>query len=284
MNGRKAIVGLCMLCALVFSAFAAQSASAVTKGTTAFTCKEVSPNTGNFKKAHCKAADAGTGNFSDIEVAENTTTEIELTNEKTNAETNAAVGTAFKETIGGVELELKSPKVTGTQIGTEKSSLTNKKDATTGEHFIEGTALYHYSGVEVVKPAGKGCKVFTDETATKTKGAEGIVDVHLNASTKGQGDFINFTPATGSAFATFFIECTTSIPAVEGTWEITGSAKCPVDGATILCTHTEVTTQNTLKGKGSKAGIEGPVTVLGRDPALSETVYTPLSVTTKETP
>ena len=57
-----------------------------------------------------------------------------------------------------------------------------------------------------------------------------------------------------------------------------------MDGSTIICTHTNTTEQNTLKISGLKAGIEGTVTIVGRDPELKETVYTPLSPTTVETP
>jgi hypothetical protein len=287
MNGRRAVIGLCMLCALMLSGVAAQSASAVTKGTTAFTCKKgvgVGPET--FAKEHCKKSD-GPGEYGHFEFKEkeneNTTTEIEVTNAKTNAATNGPETTLFQETIGGVPLELQGKTVTGT------GTLTNKKDPTTGEHYIEGTATYAYHEVTVTKPE-KGCKVFTDETATKTPGTEGTVDVHLDFTSKGQGDFINFTPAASTkpgteAFATFFISgCSPAVPAIEGTWEITGSAKCPTDGATIKCSHTEITTQNTLKGKGNKAGIQGPITILGRDPTLKEVTYTPLSTTTVETP
>jgi hypothetical protein len=278
MNGRRAIVGLCMLCALLFSAFAAQSASAASNGTTIFTCVKGAP-VKDFVKEHCKAGDVGTKEYGHVAVAAETTTELELSNEKVDAATTGPVGSVFQETLAGAELELTSPKVTGTG-----GSITNKVDPVTGEHYFEGTALYHYAEVKVPKPKEKGCDVYTDNEA-KEKGAKGVVDVHLKFTTKGQGDFIKFEPATGTAFATFFVECTTKLGApLEGTWEITGSVKCPVNGATILCTHAEVTTQNTLKGKGGKAGIEGPITVSGRDPTLKETVYTPLSVTTVATP
>jgi hypothetical protein len=292
MNGRRAIVGLCMLCALMVSAFAAQSASAATKGTTAFTCVK---GAGTLRGEHCLTTGTAAPEYGHVAIKEpegkETTTELEISSAKTDKETTAAGTTAFQETIAGAELELQSNNVTGTTVVdkepavTTVSSITNKKDPVTGEHYIEGTALYHYAEVKVTKPAGKGCKVFTDEEATKTKGAEGVVDVHLNFTTKGQGDFIKFEGATGTQFATFFIECTTKVgEALEGTWTITGSAKCPPTGATIVCSHTEITTQNTLKGKGSKAGLEGPLTISGRDPTLKETTYTPLSFTTVETP
>jgi hypothetical protein len=277
----RAVIGLCMLCALALGVVTAESASAATNGITAFTCKK---GAGTFKTEHCRPSEPTGGEFGHVAVAENTTTEIELTNAKTNAATNGPETTIFQETLGGVPLELQGKTVTGT------GTLTNKKDPTTGEHYIEGTVTYAYHEVTVTKPAGKGCKIFTDETATKTKGTEGTVDWHLDFTTKGQGDFVQFTPAANTkpgteAFATFFLSgCSPPIPALEGTWELTGSFRCPADGATIRCSHTEITNQNTLKGKGNKLGTEGPLTVLGRDPTLKETAYTPLSATTVETP
>lgn len=277
MNKRKGIKGVCMMCALVISALAAQSAIA-SEGTTAFTCKKgagVGPET--FKTEHCKKAD-GPGEYDHFAITENTETEITIKSEKTNSETTGQEPSILKETLGGVELELKTTEVSGT------GTLTNKKVAeTNGEHYVEGgTAFITYSGVKVEKPEGKGCKVFTDDPVTKAKGAEGVIDVHLKSTTKGQGDSIKFEPATGTTFASFFVDCGGKVPAVEGTWEITGSATCIPDGATIRCDHEEITKQNTLKGKGNKAGFQSTVTISGRMEAPES--HTPLSVTTVKTP
>ena len=67
MHRRRAVVGLCMLSALLISAFAAQGAAA-TKGTTAFTCQEKAG--GTFTDAHCKTA--GSGHFESIERPQDT--------------------------------------------------------------------------------------------------------------------------------------------------------------------------------------------------------------------
>jgi hypothetical protein len=271
MTGRRAIVGICMLCALIISAVAAQSAMAVS-GTTAFTCLD---GKGVLRGEHCLTTGTKPATFGHVAFAENTTTETELTNAETQNETKEASTQILKETIAGVPLELKATGVTGT------GTLTNKK-MEDGEHYVEGTATIKYTGVTVAAPAGKGCKVFTD--TNKIKGAEGQIDAHLEYTTTQQGDSIKFTPATGNTgagvpFAAFFIEgCSPAVPAIEGTWEITGSATCKIDGATIKCDHTEITTQNTLKGKGAKAGFEGAITVKGR--ANSSEAYKPLSMTT----
>ncbi len=74
MIGRRAIVGLCMLCALLVSAFAAQSASAVTKGTTG-------------------TAPAGTGYTGNI--------------------TGSGEETLLHSVVSGIEVELKSTELEG---------------------------------------------------------------------------------------------------------------------------------------------------------------------------
>jgi hypothetical protein len=205
-------------------------------------------------------------------------TETELTNAKTKNETKEASTQIFKETVAGAPLELQATGVAGT------GSLVNKVDENK-EHYTEGTALLEYTGVTVVSPAGKGCKVFTDNN--KVKGADGKIDAHLEFTTTKQEDSVKFGPvgATGekAPLATFFIEgCFPAVPAIEGTWEIIGSLTCKSNGATINCSHAEITTANTLKGKKGgfegKAGFEGSFTVSGR--ANSGEAFTPLSMTT----
>jgi uncharacterized membrane protein len=55
MTGRRAIVGICMLCSLFISAVAAQSAMAVS-GTTAFTCVK---DKGTLIGEHCLTTGSG---------------------------------------------------------------------------------------------------------------------------------------------------------------------------------------------------------------------------------
>jgi hypothetical protein len=236
-----------MLCVFVFGALEAQGASAA--NTTAYICED---NIDVLKGAHCLKTGSGSphGHLGFSESAGNT--EVTGTNANTASETTAARPSILKETIAGTELELSATTVSAT------GTLINRESG--GEFWTEESGTITYSGVTVSKPAGKGCKVFTDVTATKTKGTEGVIDANVKATTKGQEDFVKFEPAAGTAFATFFVECTTKVEALEGTWEITGSVKCPTSGATVICSHTETTTQNTLKGKGSKAGLDAAVT------------------------
>ncbi|HEX6667315.1 MAG TPA: hypothetical protein VF081_12040 [Solirubrobacterales bacterium] len=250
MNGRRAIVGLCMLCALLVSAFGAQSASAIT-GTTGFTCVKEGGDK-KLRGTHCLTTGIAEQNYGHVAVAQNLTTEGFTTNEKTANNTTESTTGRLKVTIAGVPLELTAN--TGTSAGWGENRV-----AENGEHYVYGEGTTTLTGVKVSQPAGRGCKVFTDNEATKTKGEEGAIHSRvLKATTQGQGDFGKLEPKEGTSFANFFIECEVGkqIPAIEGTWECTGTIKGAPVGGTIIYTHAEATTANTLKCKGAKAGVE----------------------------
>lgn len=267
MNRRQAIVGLGMLCALAFSAFAAQSASAA--GTTAYTCKQT--GTG-FTDAHCKTA--GSGSFGHVAIGPTTSTEVSGSNETTGGATEPLT---LRTTITGIELELKA---TGVIIG---GWMENREIG--GEMVVEGEggALSpEFTGVTVTKPAGKGCKVNKD-----AEGGVGIGEFvegnNTKATTQGQGDAVKFTPAFEKPFATFFIQgC--SIAGLNKTYAVVGNIKGTPNGATINFTHANTTEQGTLRigsVEGPKAGIQGSITFKGRPfhfPPSGE--YTALSATT----
>jgi hypothetical protein len=282
MTARRAIIGLCMISALIASAIAAPGAGALeVKGTTAFTCVKVieAPGTEGFSKEHCKPEDAVTTNakFQHVAIAEGTATEITGSNEKTNIETEVA---KLKETIAGVATELQATAVHGE--GTFENLLDTEEGAHFHEHYAHAEGTLTYTGVTVTKPAGKGCKVWTDNGGVK--GEEGVVHTNLlTGTTTGQGHSVTITPKEGNVFATFIVECTTKVPAIEGTWKIEGKVTGVPNGATINFTHGEVTEKETLIGKGAKAGIEGTLTIKGRDPKISGDGTKPLSVTTVET-
>jgi hypothetical protein len=273
MTGRTAaLVGLCLL---LLSAFSAQSVFA-SKGTTAFTCRNVGGGSQEFKDAHCKEATGG-GNFAHIAVAEGTKTEATASNEKTAGETTETTPAKLKSVIAGIEFEISAAGAHG------EGFVTNAKDPITGEHYAHGTGSIVFTGVEVIKPTGKGCKVFTDEGGKK--GKEGTVDSRLlKATTKEQGDFVKLEPDEGNVVATYFVECTVKMPALEGIWEVLGSFKGVPSRATLNFTDSEITAQNTLKSKGVKAGIEGSFTISGRDTASGDVEFSPISATTVETP
>jgi hypothetical protein len=278
MIGRRSVIGLCVLCALALSAFAAQSASAASNGTTLFTCTKtpVAPVGEKFSAEHCRdksgASDTSpTGAWRHDPIAENLTTEITGTSTETS---EVCQGSALHSVISGIETELISP-CSHILLENEgvKSSVTNKVDATTGEHYYEGTAWLDYTEVKVKKPEGKGCKV-KNET----------VIAHLKFTTLKQGDNIKFEPATaGKPFAEFTIEgCT--IAALNGLYEVKGSVLVEPNGATLTTTAGGTTAQETLKLRGQNAGLAGTMTVRGRNPKDPAGQDTPLSPTTVATP
>jgi len=264
-----------MLCALLVSAFAAQSASAIT-GTTAFTCSKSADVKDRFGE-HCLAT--GTPKeYGHIPITQDVTTELKVSNEKSANETKECSEQRLKTTIGGVATELTSCLVEG-----EGSPwIRNRLDAS-GEHYTESHFTLTYTNVKVAKPAGVGCVINTDN-ADKTVGTAGIVHTEpLKGTTLKQGDSVKLEPTTGTTFANFHITgCTGAFAAINATYSVTGSITCKPDGATINCNHNEITTQNTLKLNGSvKAGYEGSTTLSGR--LDSSQAYTPLSTTTVTT-
>jgi hypothetical protein len=144
MNGRKAVIGLSLLCALAFAAFAAPSAQA---GTTAFTCAE-DPN-GTFTEAHC-AANGHSDGAKYKHVGFEGTTVWKSTNHKTKNTTLEDTPAILKGTLAGAASELTCTTVKGS------GSLTNE---TVSEKMkVKGTAAVEYTECKVVKPT-KGCIV-----------------------------------------------------------------------------------------------------------------------------
>jgi hypothetical protein len=287
MTGRRAIFGLCMLCALAFSAIAAQGASA--KGQTAFTCTSEA-TVKDFAKEHCVPGETGTS-FGHKEIPVNEVTHATLSNEKTNAETNGRTNTVLKETIAATNLELESTGLVD-GVGTLKNEVVGTEMRASAESNASGIT---YNGVIVKAPAGKGCKVFEDNGGVK--GAEGVVktrkvkghttvvtDKENGEGTAEERHSVIIEPAVaGEPFASFFIECEKGkgVPEeLEGRWEITGTITCPTHGATISCNHTTLTEQNTLKGKGKKAGLQGKATIIAGKEPITEPTH-PISVTTE---
>jgi hypothetical protein len=259
MNGRRAVVGLCMLCALLVSAFAAQGASAA--GTTAYTC--VTGIGGTLRGEHCLTTGTESAIYGHKSITNNVTTELTGNNETTKGVKDA---TLLKSTIAGAAFTLTGATTTGT------GWMTNAEEG--GEMFAHGEGTITYTGVT----ASGGCKVFTDSGAGK--GEEGVIHTEpLVATTKGQGDALKFEPKTPNVFARFLLEGCTN-PGLNGTYTVTGTIKSTtIDGATTNFTHANTTTQNTLKLNGVfAAGIEGTLTLKSRLNGTES--FTPLSATT----
>jgi hypothetical protein len=265
----RRVIGLCLLSALLAGSFAASSATAATKGTTAFTCKETGPG-GGFTKAHCKASDAGSGNFSHVAIPQNTKTELIATNESTGGElVPSQLMQGFGDTLTGVAAE-----VSGSGV------LTNAIDASTGEHYLHGEITLTYTGI--TESEGSGCEAYTDNGGEK--GGKGVIHTtSLTFTSKGQGDYVKIFPIEGAPFATVILS-NCKVEALNGTYKWIGSMKCPFDGATILCNKDEITTAKTLRvntASGPAAGFFGSITLKGRESPLDS--YKPISATTVET-
>lgn len=256
MIGRRAIVGLSLLCALMFSAVAAQSASAV-KGTTAFTC--VAKAKGDFSDAHCDTAvPAGTGTFGHVEIGESTT-ELHVTNNKTKASTTEHTPATLKGEAFKVKTEIDCTKVEGT------SSTKNVKEGIDKVMANEGTFSVKYSECTVTKPNVGGvhvCKVKEPIEASGTTTTR--VQVIGEKETMG----VEFKPVAGKSFTEITYEgaeCSLKglTAKVEGTALATGSRgpdnSVSSSGATLV--FTDAMTTETLKFAGNPAGLDSTITV-----------------------
>ncbi|MGV1048664.1 MAG: hypothetical protein ACOYD4_09110 [Solirubrobacterales bacterium] len=259
---RKTIIGLCSLCAIFVSAFAAQGASAA--GTTAFTCKQVTKaeGTAGFSKAHCKPADAVATNakYEHFPIANGTKTEVAVSDLNTGGEHTGAI---VKFTVAGSAIELIAKEVSGS--GTMSNSEVG------GEMIASGEGSLKYSGVT---ESLMGCKV-----TGKPGGAKVVETKQLAATTAGVGDKLKVTPNGATPFAEFELtEC--AIGPI--TIKVFDSAFGVPDGATVNTVHNTMTAEKTLRLQnattGPLAGLEGTLTISGR--ANSGEPYTPLSPTT----
>jgi hypothetical protein len=232
MSGRKSVIGLAALFALVLCAFAAANASAAQR---AWTC---APTGSGYSDAHCVTA-TGTG-FSAVEIANGTATKITGTNAKTASGTTAAEVSKLKGTISGLETEVQCTGLNGS------GELTNAAES------VSGTGTINYTTCTVTKPAGRECKVKNGTVTTNL----------LKATTVGQAaNKLKFEPNTGTEFAKVPIEgcLNNKPPAAE--YPVSGSLIANTSGATTTTTHAEITTQGTLTFGGNASGIEGALTI-----------------------
>jgi hypothetical protein len=268
MNGRRAISGLCMACALLVSAIAAQSASAET---TAFTCSE-SVTTKTWSDAHCDNTE-GTKKYGHVAIAENKTTTI------TGATGTSKVTQRLKATINGIVTELSTESISGSGSMHNATTVGGKMQAT-------GTGTITYTNVQVTAPAAKGCKVFTDSPGT-TEQTEGVIHTNELKAVTDENMGLKFEPAVaGQPFATFFMtgcKGSEALEALNKTYSVTGSVTGQPTGGETVFTHATVTAEGQLKINGSiPAGIDGSLTISGRDAANEADPYKALTVTTPE--
>jgi hypothetical protein len=153
MTGRRTAIGLALICAFGFCAFAAPSAMAA-KGTTAFTCAPAGAGAKEFQDAHCDTTySSGTG-FKHEAIAAGTETEIHVTNEKTKSSTTEP--TSAQVHFGGV-------------TGLAFDVVCKKVGSPSGTAFLKnevgppmkasGKATISFTECEVLKPAGNKCAI-----------------------------------------------------------------------------------------------------------------------------
>lgn len=254
MSARRAIVGVCMACALLVSAIAAQGASAA--GTTAFTCKSESIAGAGFSKAHCKAADAvaSGAKFVHVEIPAGTNTEISATNANVGAETKTTEPAKLSVTVAGATVTITCKKVSAT--GTQKNIAGLPMS-------ITGTTEVKYTECSVAP-----------STCTVTEPI--VANANVASSHTGTGEKEKALTFTGSGASNLFTTITFSgagCPLV-GSFPITGKAVGRVDGATITFNKGE----DELKLGANAADLQSVITVSGR--ANSTQAFTPLSITT----
>ena len=271
MTGHRAILGLSLLCALLFCALAAQSASAAPgKNTTAFTCVE---NGGikDFQDPHCdKKIEAGGGKFGHVLIPLNATTEITVTNAKTKNKTLESSPTVFKFKFAGEEVEISCKTVHG--LGT-----LHNVEPFLKEHKVTGTLTIKVTECKVEKPAK--CTVKEPiEFKTEFEGVEGLGP---EANTHG----IEFRPHVGGGGALVTIafeglECVLSgkVAPVVGTMIATGTPTPEEKHSGATLKFTKEMTKETLTVDKQPAEHSGGLTL--RMAPIGGQEQSPISFTT----
>ncbi len=243
MIGRKAVIGLALLCSLAFCALVAQGAAAAGAGQTAFTCGEAS-GTGEYSDAHCDNAASG-GKFHHVAIPANTSTAITLTNGGTANETKEATPAhLFVAKLHGVaEVEVNCSTVSG--------SGTMENTETGGIMKASGSGTISWSGCT----ANHGCTVAIENTSVKAETVEGLAE---------EGHGLKFSPQTGSLF--------TKVTFTGTGCPLKAFGAIPVEGSTIATAHGEAKgggatayfgTMNSLTVGGESAEFTGKATLKG---------------------
>jgi hypothetical protein len=244
MIGHRAVIGLLLLCALSFSAIAVASASAESKGTTAFTCVKAEGGAG-FSKEHCAAADAvasGAKFVHKVIPAGNPAT-FEATSEKTGSETTAstnAVLTVNTSILKGI-ITAKKVLVHG-EMENFEDPVTKAMDIKQRKVVITLTEAVLSGSLASVE----GCKIVKGEVKSKELTATSLVNT-MEAEYSGPG----------GVFAVVELEGCKSKEHNEKGITVSGTFKAIGDGATI---ETTVASTSGLKASGLAAAYTSKVT------------------------
>ncbi|HET7444176.1 MAG TPA: hypothetical protein VFJ57_05905 [Solirubrobacterales bacterium] len=232
MAGIRPPIAITALCALIVGAIAAGNASAAQRGVTC------APTGTGFSEAHCVTATPGSGSFSHVNIANGVATGLTGSNENTAVETTTFSVLKLKGTLVGIATEISCLNAWGT------GELTNAASS------VSATSTFEFSTCVVLLPIAKNCVV-----------KEPIVTEKLAATTVGQAaGNVKISAAGATNIANITLEeC--EIKALNQSWPLTGSFTATATGATLTTTEAAVTTQNTLKWGGVKAGLEGALTI-----------------------
>jgi hypothetical protein len=185
MIGRRAVIGLSLLSALLVCAFAAQGASAAEKeseNTTAFTCvKDAVNKNGDFKDEHCDETGViGKEEFRHDLIPLKTNTKIEGTNDKVTDRINEkkeVEKTVLPESaiLRGEVLKVKTEITCKTVITDGTKSFIENTEPKEKNHKVTGTARNEFKECEVKKPAK--CTIREPVVSEATfVGVDGLLD------------------------------------------------------------------------------------------------------------
>jgi hypothetical protein len=270
MIGRRAVAGLALLCALVFSAFPAQSAFAETPETTAFECT-ANAKVLDFSDAHCDVTATPASKFGHTKLSSTVETAVTATNAKTASATTASTPAVLEGEVALTKVKITCTKVSGS------GTLINEEPAP-GKMQVKGTGKGEASGCTVEKPlkcvvkepiVGEGTAITRtnlgagkNEMGTETSPASGTVFTTIEFLNKG-------AEACGLNKQKFNIEGTEIGTSPLGSTEATQES-----GATVV---TGPDSKLTLGGKpASLSGIgTGTVTATGNAVVLTTPPYHP---------
>lgn len=146
MIGRRATVGLALICGFLFCALAAQSASAtLAKNTTAFTCVKGAAAK-DFSDPHCDTkVSPGTGEYGHESIKLGDTTKVVFTNAGTSSATKESTPAIFKAEPFKVKTEITCKTVKG------EGTVTNEEPEAK-VHRGSGSGTTEGTGCTVQKP------------------------------------------------------------------------------------------------------------------------------------
>jgi hypothetical protein len=248
---RRAVVTLSLLGALLSCAFAAQSASATpAKNTTAFTCVQVTPNTGDFSDAHCNTKVAE-GEYAHQSLGL-VKTKVSITNESTPT----PVAAILKGTFFGVVIEISCNTLSG-------EATQSNEEPEAKSHRVSTIGALKLSECTVPKPSK--CTVKEPiEMKVEAEGVEGLGagENEMGIEFKPEGGGKNFAAITfqnKGAESCSFAGKTLNL---EGTMIATGGTATQTEeqgGATRIFTN--AMTKETLSISGKPAELSATMTV-----------------------